>query len=348
MKNIDFLVIYVGFFIIFSASASSQSITTTTFPMPVDYKAPDVGPLILSKDFSTFGSSIIAVGPGESIQVAIDSASPGDMIMVAAGTYNERVRITKSNLQIIGEDKYTTIINGGNANTGDCVHIFANNVEFSNFGLKNCYSGAVAVWADGVSITDLNIYDVKNGIVAMECTNLLIARNKVRNAVYGLVYQTSDGGSIINNDVADIKYGIWLFSSNENTVSENIVDTNRVAFGIQLNAGSYGNNIVNNRLSDNHWGLLLDGTSSNTISQNRMCDNYPWDVYDQKSVNIFEENTCTNTYSDAGVPTSAICKYSCVETPSPSVPEYPHEIFPFVIILGVVSITVLATSRSKQ
>ena len=50
------------------------------------------------------GAATIEVGPGQSIQAAVDAASPGDTILVKAGTYKETVVVTKSDLTIQGQD----------------------------------------------------------------------------------------------------------------------------------------------------------------------------------------------------------------------------------------------------
>ena len=41
-------------------------------------------------------ASTISLEPGQSIQKAIDAASPGDIIEIQSGTYNESINITKS------------------------------------------------------------------------------------------------------------------------------------------------------------------------------------------------------------------------------------------------------------
>jgi len=40
-------------------------------------------------------ASVISIQPGESIQAAIDEASPGDIIEIQTGIYNESINVTK-------------------------------------------------------------------------------------------------------------------------------------------------------------------------------------------------------------------------------------------------------------
>src|SRR5205085_10433863 len=44
----------------------------------------------------------IEVGPGQSIQAAVDSAHPGDVIVVKPGTYHENVLIQKNDITLRG------------------------------------------------------------------------------------------------------------------------------------------------------------------------------------------------------------------------------------------------------
>ena len=59
------------------------------------------------------GQSIVPVSPGGSIQQAVDAASPGDIIMVAPGTYQETVIMWKP-LQLQGWGSASTVINAAN------------------------------------------------------------------------------------------------------------------------------------------------------------------------------------------------------------------------------------------
>ena len=56
----------------------------------------------------------IYVGPGESIQAAINAAEYGDTVQVAAGTYYENISL-KDGVAVIGTGPSSTIINGGHS-----------------------------------------------------------------------------------------------------------------------------------------------------------------------------------------------------------------------------------------
>ncbi len=98
------------------------------------------------------GAATIHLPPGSSIQAAINAASPGDTILVPAGTYAEpQITIDKA-VSVLGESASTTIIDGGNNGGGmtnvGLVRITATDgdVTFSGFTLQKAgHFNAVAV-----------------------------------------------------------------------------------------------------------------------------------------------------------------------------------------------------------
>ena len=130
-----------------------------------------------------------------------------DTIYVSKGTYFENIKITKS-LELIGEDKNTTIINGNGS--GIVINISADYVKISGFTITNGGSmsadesnAGIKIGSNYNTISDCNISSNKNyGIY-------LYANPKTTNNI------------IKNNIFSNNRYGIFAFYAKTNNISSN-------------------------------------------------------------------------------------------------------------------------------
>ena len=151
-------------------------------------------------------------GPGNytSIQDAIDNASDGDTVFVFNGTYVENLIVDKT-VNLIGEDKNTTVIDG--SKSGDVVHVSADWVNISGFTIKNSryYTAGIKIYSNFSIITGNNIsYNiiVNNaiGIMVYKSSNT-ITENIIKSNEYGIMFGYSSNNSIFHNDfISNIVY----------------------------------------------------------------------------------------------------------------------------------------------
>jgi len=97
-------------------------------------------------------------GNYSTIQEAIDDASDGDIVFVYddSSPYVENVVVNKS-INLIGEDKYSTAIDGDMS--GDGILVTADWVNISGFTIQNCgmYEEAIVIRSNHSTFTDNNI-----------------------------------------------------------------------------------------------------------------------------------------------------------------------------------------------
>ncbi len=136
-----------------------------------------------------------------SIQAAVDDAEEGDTIYISSREYYENVRIKKS-LSLIGENKYTTIIDG--CNIRDVVEILrpACNVNISGFTIRNGYMAGVLIYESSNNNVYNNIIaNNTNGISVEESSNNVFFWNTIIDNTKGIyIDHVSDNNLIYHNN----------------------------------------------------------------------------------------------------------------------------------------------------
>jgi parallel beta-helix repeat protein len=173
--------------------------------------------LVLVTISETGATENIYVSPGESIQVAVDEASPGDTILVKPGEYNESIQINQDNLTIIpdSKDPYGTVITGENGE-GNAFKVVASNVTISGFSITDSKCGIYLNGAQNCTINNNNISGNNIGICLFKSDNNTLSNNLVySNADCGIKSFTSSGNAVYNNyfnntnNARDDKINIW-------------------------------------------------------------------------------------------------------------------------------------------
>jgi len=190
----------------------------------------------------------------ETIQEAIDANETldGHTIKVEADIYYENIVINKS-VSIIGEDPDATIIDAGER--GTVVTVTANNVNISNFTLRN----------SGNSFLNA-------GVCLDNVQGSNISGNNIINNRHGVCLNSSSGNTISGNDITANSYGVYLFGSSYNNIFGNSITNNWD--GIILYDSSNNNTISGNNITASTWsGIELHDSSNNTLRNNIMANN---------------------------------------------------------------------------
>jgi parallel beta-helix repeat protein len=180
------------------------------------------------------------------IQAAINAANSGDTVFVYNGTYYEGLSIYKC-INLIGEDKNTTIIDGGG---NPVVIINRDYVNMTGFSITN---GGGPFGGAGIKID--------------RAENCRIYDNLFYPDLYrGLVLIEAHSNILFNNIFDDPRYGVYLIRSNKNNISFNMISTDDW-YGMYI-SGSNNNSINNNTMSNNMWGIYMYGSNTNILADN--------------------------------------------------------------------------------
>ncbi len=176
------------------------------------------------------------------IQDAVDNASTGDTIFVysEASPYYENIIIEKNNIQLIGENKCTTIVDGNNISS--VIKVIGDRVTIRGFTIQ--HSGSI--------------------------------EHPEYNAGLHLLYPSSHN-NVTDNIVIDNFNGICLQASKNNTISKNIVSKN--VKGFLIFADAVYNIISKNNVEKNDYGFFFGFTVYNDIIENNVANNSEYGMY---------------------------------------------------------------------
>jgi parallel beta-helix repeat protein len=244
-------------------------------------------------------------GPGNysAIQSAINAANPGDTIFVYSGTYYENIIVNKT-INLLGENKNTTIINGGGID--DVVLVCADQVNISRFTIQN--SGTYYLFDAGIDVHANYTYIFDNNVSNNNRFGIVVGIYNVR-----LFYHNVINKNIVSNN---IDTSIWIEESDYTVICNNIIFDD-ITEGCIYTDHSNHCDIENNTLLDSGYGISLTSSSNNTITYNviKNCLLIGIDIsYQQDSLIAFNyiENCTYNSNMGHGIKIEYQCNNNTI------------------------------------
>lgn len=273
------------------------------------------------------------VNSSDSIQEAVNNAHSSDIIIVAPGTYNENIDISKLNdlnnlvlmsesgnpadTQIVGQktDKDAIFINNENAVTIKGFTISGagtGKAGISLYGGENCIIENNILSNDDIGVnidTSSNNIVCKNvvtrtgtdntsiGILISKSNNYNVSDNSVSNQYLGISIIDSVGGNLSGNNVTQSgNHGIKLDRAESAVLENNVVDAVTM-FGIYVDESNktvVKNNTVLNRNSVGNGINLLFSDWNEIVGNTVSLSNHALFMNNSQN-NILEDNTVPNS-----------------------------------------------------
>ncbi len=235
------------------------------------------------------------------IQVAVNSATAGETICVAAGSYTENVDIATPHLTLTGEGAGVVTVNAASSLdhvfevTADYVNISGFNATGASESRK---AGICLDSADHCNISENTASNSYYGIYLYPSSNNALASNNASsNSYYGIALISSRNNTLTGNNCSNSYYGILLhYSSNDNTLANNTANSNNI-YGISLSHSSNYNMLTGNTASSNNdEGISLSSSSNNMLTGNNCSNNDEGIRMYSSSGNTLTGNTASSNH----------------------------------------------------
>jgi nitrous oxidase accessory protein NosD len=255
------------------------------------------------------GNILYVGGSGQgnysTIQDAINAASRGDTVYVFSGTYNENVEFDKK-LNLIGQDKNTTIINGNQK--GCTINLSSENAAIEDFTIigggfdtdefRNFFRAGLRVTGSNNIICNNIFKNNRLGISGVRVTNLTIKNNIFIEDGIGFTSYENDGRPKlkieyylhkIENNIVNGKPLYYFFNE-----KDMVIDNLEIGQLILVNCTNF--KIKNISISQTDWGLVL-AFCNNCLTEDCRIINNSLAIWTLKSNNnVFQFNNISKNY----------------------------------------------------
>src|SRR5215217_2493197 len=225
----------------------------------------------LAVGIGSAGAQSSVVGPGESIQKAVNAADPGDTIVVK-GVHREDVIIRKNGIKLRGEDD-AVIEAPARAKADSLCSRVSGPTAICVLGAFNPETGEVRGYVEDVSISGLTARGFQTvGIDVAAARDATVTKIRAVGNKNGMGTFLSIRTKFLSNVVRDSgEDAIGLERSRDVTISGNDVEGSSNS-GIFIEEGTNAT-ISSNDLTDNNLGVLvIDSTGTKIVSNNDIMD----------------------------------------------------------------------------
>ena len=261
----------------------------------------------LAVDARTASAAMVRVGSGERIAAAIAAASPGDSIVVAAGTYHEHGLIVDKPIALIGQGnpvidaqergEIITITVAGCTISGftlrnvgtsfvedraairvkgvEGAEVSHNRIEKAFFGIYAEHSNHVRIRNNVLTSTGGREVTTGNGIHLWYCKDADIEDNEIHGHRDGIYFEFVEHSRIARNvSTHNIRYGLHFMFSHEDTYVDNVFAENGAGVAVMYtqHVTMVGNTFEHN-WGTSSYGLLLKDIRDSEIRHNRFVRN---------------------------------------------------------------------------
>lgn len=220
----------------------------------------------------------VTVKAGESIQVALDKAIPGDIIEVEPGIYKEELKTDTNNITLRGlsqtkDGKESRPTLDGDKALSDGVLATGDNFVVENFDIKNYVANGVIV-QHANNVTFRNLYVENTGLYGtypVSCTGVTIENVKATGIADAALYVGQSRDIVVRNcEAYGNVTGIEIENSINAVVENNYVHDNTggiLVFVLPNNVSKIGRDCIvrNNRVIENNHANF--GNPNSIVSQ---------------------------------------------------------------------------------